>query len=110
MAAKSEPSRGRLSDRFVLAVMDADRAEKLYRDIRGARTVKRFDSPTRNRVFTRTTRVVRHKSLDLDCHSERSEESRLPKYMRPFSSFRVTGEKLFRYLVNVEKLGRPRVI
>ena len=31
--------------------------------------------------------VVRHKSLDFDCHSERSEESCLFKYMRPFTSF-----------------------
>jgi catechol 2,3-dioxygenase-like lactoylglutathione lyase family enzyme len=38
-------------DHFVLAVMDADRAEKFYREILGARTLKRFDSPNMNRVF-----------------------------------------------------------
>ena len=38
-------------DHFVLAVMDADRAEKFYTEILGARTLKRFDSPNMNRVF-----------------------------------------------------------
>jgi catechol-2,3-dioxygenase len=38
-------------DHFVLAVMDADRAEKFYREILGARTLKRFDGPNMNRVF-----------------------------------------------------------
>ena len=31
--------------------MDADRAEKFYTEILGARTLKRFDSPNMNRVF-----------------------------------------------------------
>jgi hypothetical protein len=40
--------------------------------------------------------VVRHhESLDLDCHSERSEESPLFKYLRPFTSFRVTAKTSF---------------
>jgi catechol 2,3-dioxygenase-like lactoylglutathione lyase family enzyme len=38
-------------DHFVVAVMDADRAEKFYTEILGARTLKRFDSPNMNRVF-----------------------------------------------------------
>lgn len=38
-------------DHFVVAVMDADRAEKFYSEILGARTLKRFDSPNMNRVF-----------------------------------------------------------
>src|SRR5262245_18589332 len=38
-------------DHFVVAVMDADRAEKFYTDILGARTLKRFDSPNMNHVF-----------------------------------------------------------
>src|SRR5215813_10278586 len=38
-------------DHFVLAVMDANRAEKFYSEILGARTLKRFDSPNMNRVF-----------------------------------------------------------
>ena len=38
-------------DHFVLAVMDADRAEKFYTEILGARTLKLFDSPNMNRVF-----------------------------------------------------------
>src|SRR3989338_6885530 len=33
----------------------------------------------------RQASVVSHKSLDFGCHSERSEESRLFKYMRPFT-------------------------
>src|SRR5215468_302810 len=38
-------------DHFVLAVMDANRAEKFYSEVLGARTLKRFDSPNMNRVF-----------------------------------------------------------
>ena len=38
-------------DHFVVAVMDADRAEKFYTEVLGARTLKRFDSPNMNRVF-----------------------------------------------------------
>src|SRR5262249_31255956 len=38
-------------DHFVVAVMDADRAEKFYSQVLGARTLKRFDSPNMNRVF-----------------------------------------------------------
>ena len=38
-------------DHFVVAVMDADRAEKFYSEVLGARTLKRFDSPNMNRVF-----------------------------------------------------------
>ena len=62
--------------------------------------------------------VVRHKSLYFDCHSERSEESRLFKYMRPFTEFtlrlftsfrvtdegfRVTRKNLFQHPANVKK-------
>ena len=43
--------------------------------------------------------VVSHKSLDFGCHSERSEESRLFKYMRPFTSFRVTRKTFFSMLL-----------
>src|SRR3990167_2314914 len=50
--------------------------------------------PTRN-SFAFAPSVVSHKSLYFDCHSERSEESRLFKYMRPFTSFRVTRKKPF---------------
>src|SRR3989338_4060373 len=45
------------------------------------------------------TSVVSHKSLDFGCHSERSEESRLFKYMRPFTSFRVTRKTFFSILL-----------
>lgn len=38
-------------DHFVVAVMDADRAEKFYTDVLGARTLKREDTPNMNRVF-----------------------------------------------------------
>jgi catechol 2,3-dioxygenase-like lactoylglutathione lyase family enzyme len=38
-------------DHFVVAVMDAARAEKFYSEVLGARTLKRFDSPNMNRVF-----------------------------------------------------------
>jgi catechol 2,3-dioxygenase-like lactoylglutathione lyase family enzyme len=38
-------------DHFVVAVMNADRAEKFYSEVLGARTLKRFDSPNMNRVF-----------------------------------------------------------
>jgi catechol-2,3-dioxygenase len=38
-------------DHFVVAVMDADRGEKFYSEVLGARTLKRFDSPNMNRVF-----------------------------------------------------------
>src|SRR5215467_14196435 len=38
-------------DHFVVAVMDANRAEKFYSEVLGARTLKRFDSPNMNRVF-----------------------------------------------------------
>jgi catechol-2,3-dioxygenase len=38
-------------DHFVVAVMDADRAERFYSEVLGARTLKRFDSPNMNRVF-----------------------------------------------------------
>src|SRR3990167_11227740 len=62
--------------------------------------------------------VVSHKSLYFDCHSERSEESRLFKYMRPFTEFtlrlftsfrvtdegfRVTRKNLFQHPANVKK-------
>src|SRR3972149_10298809 len=50
---------------------------------------------SRARLQGLTSSVVSHKSLDFDCHSERSEESRLFKYMRPFTSFRVTRKKPF---------------
>jgi catechol 2,3-dioxygenase-like lactoylglutathione lyase family enzyme len=33
-------------DHFVVAVMNPDRAEKFYREVLGARTLKRHDSPT----------------------------------------------------------------
>jgi catechol 2,3-dioxygenase-like lactoylglutathione lyase family enzyme len=38
-------------DHFVVAVMDADRAEKFYTDVLGARTLKREDTPNMTRVF-----------------------------------------------------------
>src|SRR3989454_11719447 len=38
-------------DHFVVAVMDADRAEKFYTDVLGARTLKRQDTPNMSRVF-----------------------------------------------------------
>src|ERR1700756_651276 len=38
-------------DHFVVAVMDADRAEKFYTEVLSAKTLKRFDSPNMNRVF-----------------------------------------------------------
>ena len=38
-------------DHFVVAVMDADRAEKFYTNVLGARTLKREDTPNMNRVF-----------------------------------------------------------
>lgn len=38
-------------DHFVVAVMDADRGEKFYTEVLGARTLKREDTPTMNRVF-----------------------------------------------------------
>ena len=38
-------------DHFVVAVMDADRAEKFYTEVLGAKILKRFDSPNMNRVF-----------------------------------------------------------
>jgi catechol 2,3-dioxygenase-like lactoylglutathione lyase family enzyme len=38
-------------DHFVLAVMNADRAEKFYSEILGARTLKREDTPTMTRIF-----------------------------------------------------------
>jgi len=38
-------------DHFVVAVMDADRAEKFYTEILGARTLKRQDTPNMSRVF-----------------------------------------------------------
>jgi catechol-2,3-dioxygenase len=38
-------------DHFVVAVMDADRAEKFYTDVLGARTLKREDTPNMSRVF-----------------------------------------------------------
>src|SRR3990172_6460654 len=47
--------------------------------------------------------VVSHKSLDFGCHSERSEESRLFKYMRPFTSFRVTRKTFFSILLELRK-------
>ncbi len=38
-------------DHFVVAVMDADRAEKFYTEVLGARTLKRQDAPNMSRVF-----------------------------------------------------------
>jgi len=38
-------------DHFVVAVMDADRAEKFYTEVLGARTLKRQDTPNMSRVF-----------------------------------------------------------
>lgn len=38
-------------DHFVVAVMDANRAEKFYTDVLGARTLKRQDTPNMTRVF-----------------------------------------------------------
>ena len=38
-------------DHFVVAVMDADRAEKFYTDVLGARTLKRQDTPNMSRIF-----------------------------------------------------------
>ena len=38
-------------DHFVVAVMDASRAEKFYTDVLGARTLKRQDAPNRTRIF-----------------------------------------------------------
>jgi catechol 2,3-dioxygenase-like lactoylglutathione lyase family enzyme len=38
-------------DHFVVAVMDADRAERFYTDVLGARTLKREDTPNMSRVF-----------------------------------------------------------
>jgi hypothetical protein len=46
---------------------------------------------------------LRHESLDLDCHSERSEESRPFKSMRPFTSFRATSEDLFFGIFNAKE-------
>jgi catechol-2,3-dioxygenase len=38
-------------DHFVVAVMNADRAEKFYAEVLGARTLKREDTPNMTRVF-----------------------------------------------------------
>jgi catechol-2,3-dioxygenase len=38
-------------DHFVVAVMDADRGEKFYTEVLGARTLKRQDTPNMSRVF-----------------------------------------------------------
>jgi catechol-2,3-dioxygenase len=38
-------------DHFVVAVMNADRAEKFYSEVLGARTLKREDTPNMTRVF-----------------------------------------------------------
>ena len=38
-------------DHFVVAVMDANRAEKFYTDVLGARTLKRQDTPNMIRIF-----------------------------------------------------------
>ena len=38
-------------DHFVVAVMDANRAEKFYTDVLGARTLKRQDAPNMTRIF-----------------------------------------------------------
>jgi catechol-2,3-dioxygenase len=38
-------------DHFVVAVMDASRAEKFYTDVLGARTLKRQDAPNMTRIF-----------------------------------------------------------
>ena len=38
-------------DHFVVAVMNPDRAEKFYREVLGARTLKRHDSPNMTRIF-----------------------------------------------------------
>ena len=38
-------------DHFVVAVVDADRAEKFYTEVLGARTLKRQDTPNMSRVF-----------------------------------------------------------
>src|ERR1041384_4148677 len=38
-------------DHFVVAVMDANRAEKFYADVLGARTLKRQDAPNMTRIF-----------------------------------------------------------
>jgi catechol-2,3-dioxygenase len=38
-------------DHFVVAVMDANRAEKFYSEVLGARTLKREDTPNMSRVF-----------------------------------------------------------
>ena len=51
MGAETKKGNVRHLDHFVVAVMDADRAEKFYSEVLGARTLKRFDSPNMNRVF-----------------------------------------------------------
>ena len=38
-------------DHFVVAAMNPDRAEKFYRDVFGARTLKRHDTPNMTRIF-----------------------------------------------------------
>jgi catechol-2,3-dioxygenase len=38
-------------DHFVVAAMNPDRAEKFYREVLGARTLKRHDSPNMTRIF-----------------------------------------------------------
>lgn len=50
-AETKTPGDVRHLDHFVVAVMDADRAEKFYAEVLGARTLKREDTPTMNRVF-----------------------------------------------------------
>lgn len=50
-AETKTPGDVRHLDHFVVAVMDADRAERFYSEVLGAKTLKRFDSPNMNRVF-----------------------------------------------------------
>ena len=58
-----------------------------------------FESQAQEAEKNAAASVVSHKSLDFGCHSERSEESRLFKYMRPFTSFRVTRKTFFSILL-----------
>lgn len=45
-------------DHFVVAVMSPDRAEKFYREVLGARTLKRHDSPNMARIFMKLERTT----------------------------------------------------
>jgi catechol-2,3-dioxygenase len=96
-------------DHFVVAVMNADRAEKFYSEVLGARTLKREDTPNMTRVFMKLGE--NHVGLFSQGKAMLPKRERAASYPRhsflvPESEFEPMKEKILRQSPFVRDIQR----